>query len=794
MKNILRNFWITLTRFKMASILNILGLTVAFTVFMIIMSQTYWELTYNRDIKQHEQIFRLSLGTSAEIDPKNVYISRLFGETIGTSSAVVEAYSPIFTWSRAFIKTTDMQGQKHETKSAHILVSPNITELLSFESLLGDFKRLQEPNAAIIPQSLANLLFPNEYPIDNSIIFPKSKDTLHVVAVYKDLPNNCSFENGVYSNIGDFRIHDEGDWSFIYYYKLYSSKTKLEFEKQAKAKVIEMIKQTNAIDNNEHDNELNDIIQIFLEPISNLYYSAMAGNSHFGNRTLTNLLITIAIIIILIAVINYINFFMALVPIRIRSVNINKVFGTSTAALRLNIMGEAVGLLLLSFVLALLLVQCLSDTFISGFIDSSLKIKDNLFIISTTGILMMVTGALAGLFPAFYITKFNPALVLKGSFGRSKQGQRLRSALIIFQFVISIILIICVFFVYLQNRYLQKYDYGFHRDCLITVEVGEKIASQPQAFLSELRKNPSIESIAYADRTIVDVVSFWTRTYNGEKIGYYCLPVSWNYPEFMGLKLVEGRFFTEDDNSKNGTFIFNEIAAKKYNIKVGDFLLGHNEPAEIVGIVKDFNFNSLKYDIEPLALYEFGYNAPRVPSVAHIRLTSTANFKQVAALISLSMQEITPSLEADKIEITPFNATLESLYIKEINLAKIVSIFSLVAILISLMGVFCIVVFENQHRRKEIAVRKIHGATAQLILGMFNRKFIIILLISFAVAAPIAYFCVTKWLYSFAYRIPVYWWVFAGGFLIVAFITLLTVTLQTFSAANENPVKLLKTE
>jgi putative ABC transport system permease protein len=303
--------------------------------------------------------------------------------------------------------------------------------------------------------------------------------------------------------------------------------------------------------------------------------------------------------------------------------------------------------------------------------------------------------------------------------------------------------------------------------------------------------------VAYAFAPLVNVGMGWGRSYNGESIRFSYQPVSWNYLEFMGLQMIEGRTFIEEDASKTGgTIIFNEAAAKMYNIKLGDFIEGHNwnEKAEIVGIVKDFNFTSLQDNIEPLALYEFGCKGWLVPSVAHIRLSPDADFKKTSEFIAAAMPTVDPSLELDKITIVPFDMTIENLYTKEISLTKIISLFSLVAIIISLMGVFGIVVFENQHRRKEIALRKIHGSTARLILGMFNRKFIYILLISFVIAAPIAYFAVNKWLSGFAYKTPVYWWVFVGGFLIVAFITLLTVTLQTFRTANENPVKALKND
>jgi putative ABC transport system permease protein len=760
---------------------------------MVIMSQSYWELTFNKKIKQHERIFRLY---SVENDGELCGItSRPHGETVGKSSPSVEVYACVSASGNGLVKTLETNEQANEAKTYLTKASPSITDLLSLECLEGDFQRLKEPNTAIISQTLANILFSGSSPIE-SITFSDNWVTynLNIVAVYKDLPENCTFKNGIFSNIGDDLLTNKSVRSFRYFYKLNDKNAKQDVEMLAGR----INKELNAPDEDDEDEEDEETCY-FLEPFSNLYYSELVNyfSDETGNKTLTNLLTSIAIIILLIAIINYINFFMALVPLRIRNININKVFGTPTSALRWNIIGETVGILLLAFGLALLMVEALSDTSINDLIVTSLKIENNLFVVTMIGILLIIIGVVVGLFPAFYITKFNPAFVLKGSFGRSKKGQIFRNTLIVFQFTISITLIISASFIYLQNRFMQKYDYGFNRDCLITVRVSNKMASEPQTFLSELRKNPAIEDVGYAAFSIVGIGQSWGRSYNGEQITFTNFAVAWNFPEFMGLTLKEGRFFMEDDDSKiGGTIIFNETAAKQYNIKVGDFLFTHTEKelTEIVGIVKDFNFSSLQKKIEPLALFQFGKNKWYQNAVAHIRLSPDADFKQSCEFIASTIQKLDPTLEPEKIVITPFDESIENLYTKEMNLTKIISLFSIVAIIISLMGVFGIVVFENQHRRKEIALRKIHGSTVALILGMFNRKFIIILFISAAIAIPLAYVGITKWLSGFAYRTPMHWWVFLLGFIVVAFITLLTVTLQTFHSANENPVKALKRE
>jgi putative ABC transport system permease protein len=767
---------------------------VAFTVFIVIMTQTYWELTFNKKIKQHERIFRMvSVDQDGNFSP---VASRPHGETIGKSSPPIEVYTCISPSGEGLIKTIETNDPMKEVNTYLTKSTPSITDLLSLECVAGDFKRLEEPNAAIISKTLSDLLFSENDPLA-SVVFSNSwvALNLNIVAVYKDLPNNCTFKNGIFTNVGDHLLTEKSNRSYRYFYKLKDANAKNDVELIAN-KIYKEMRTADEDEEDEEDDEEENREKYLLEPFSNLYYSHVPFGET-GSKALTNLLTSIAIIILLIAIINYINFFMAMVPLRIRNVNINKVFGTPTSALRLNITGETVGMLILAFGLALLTVQYLSDTFINDLMVTSLKIENNLFIITMIAVFMIIIGIIVGLFPAFYITKYNPALILKGSFGRSKQGQIFRNTLIVFQFTISVILIIGAAFIHIQSRYMQKYDYGFNRDRLVTVRVSDKIASEPQAFVTELRKNKYIEDVGYAAFSIIGVGQGWGRNYNGENISFSNLMVSWNYPECMGIKLSEGRFFMEEDAAKiGGTIIFNETAAKQYNIKVGDFIVGHNdrEKAEIVGIVKDFNFTSLQNKIEPLALYECGVQRWWKPSVAHIRLTPDADFKQTSQFIASVLQKLDPTFAPEKISITSFDESIENLYTKETNLTKIISLFSVVAILISLMGVFGIVVFENQHRRKEIALRKIHGSTATLILGMFNRKFIYILLISFVIAAPIAYFGIVKWLSGFAYRTPIYGWVFAGGFLLVAFITLLTVTLQTLSVANENPIRAIKTE
>ncbi len=526
------------------------------------------------------------------------------------------------------------------------------------------------------------------------------------------------------------------------------------------------------------------------ESIDEFYFSDIPTYFEKGNKPLSIILFSVAMIIILIALINYINFFMALVPIRIRSVNISKVFGASLLSLKANIMFEAIGIVLLSFLLSLPLVQYISTLEIGEFTSVSLAILDNIPMVIFTFLLAIGVALITGLFPAYYINKFSPALILKGSFGRSKSGRKFRAILSTFQFVISMSLTIIALFVLVQNKYLKSYDYGFERENMLTTRLNGEVMQSKDVFSSELRRNTDIIDIAYSDNSIFNFGMGWGRDINGEEVNFSCLPTSWNFPEFLGLELVDGRFFIEEDKTKpGGTAIFNETAAKLYKLKVGDKFYGHaNDLAEVVGIVKDFNFRSLHQEIKPVCLYEFGSAGWRDPSMLNIKYRQGADLGKVREFIVNTILDISPNTNPENIEITHLNQDLDAIYKKEDKLSQVISVFSIVSILISLLGLFGIIVFETQYRRKEVAIRKVHGSSIQEILLLFNSQIVRVLCISAIISIPISWFIVKGWLSSFAYKVPLYWWVFASAIAIVSIIVISVVTAQTFKSAKDNPV------
>lgn len=789
MKNILQNFWVTLTRFKMASTLNIVGLAVAFSVFAIIMMQSYWEFTYDTNFKDHQRIIRLENSLMSQ-DNRQTTFSRPMGDAIGENTLSVDQFTAVQVGRLLGVAVNDNQNQIVNLSIRGMGATTSFTDIFSLECVNGDLSRFKEPKSAIISQSDAEKMFPNLDPIDK--IVWAGNDTMTVVAVYKDFPENCTFPNSLIYQLGDENIENSGNWNYDYYFKMVNEDAVMSAKTEFANTLYERFPNEDSRTEVEVKKYLSD--NLYVVTMADIYFKG-TGNGAAGNQTLTSILVAIAILIIGIAVINFINFFMALVPVRIRAININKIFGTPTIALRLNIIGEALGTVLVAFGISVFILYGIQTSFITEFMKNSILLGDNVKVIFATGIIALIVGLLAGLYPAYYITKFPPMMVLRGGFGHGKAGRRLRLTLVTVQYVISIALIIGSMFVSIQTSYMRNIDMGYNRDRLITVPVGE-IANQPEAFLDMLKQNPAIEGVTYSDNNILNIGMSWGRMFKGENVFFTSMPVSWDYPQFMNFTLVDGRFFTQNDVSKtSGTMIINEAAVKKYGIKVGDFISGHGqEEAEVVGIVKDFNYRSAKNEIEPIVLYEFGSDGWRTPSVANIRISSKADYQEVSQTISSAMKTLNPKLTDEQIVIKPFDESVESLYQSEDNLASIISIFSFVAIIISLVGVFGLVVFEMQYRRKEISLRKVHGATSMSIPIMINKKFVAITIVASVIAIPLAYIGVWTWLQGFAVKTPLHWWVALVAVALVWLITILIVTFQTLKTAYENPVKSLKSE
>ncbi|MBO5818327.1 MAG: FtsX-like permease family protein, partial [Bacteroidales bacterium] len=513
-------------------------------------------------------------------------------------------------------------------------------------------------------------------------------------------------------------------------------------------------------------------------------------------KTTTIILLLVAILVVGIAFINYINFFFALVPERIRAVNTKKVLGSSRTALILSTLKESFWLILMALAVAAILVMLFNMTQLTHLISASTQFSDNVPVLLLTLLIAIVISLVASLYPAFYITSFEPAMVLKGSFAATTAGRRLRYVLIGLQFVISITLIVCSTFISLQRRYMINFDIGIDKEQLLYVHTSEYIGSNAEAVEEQLKTNPQITDVTWgAGNFLAFERMSWGREWKDRLINFQCYPVATNFVEFMGIEMTEGRsFLPQDKNCENGVFIFNESARRQFGMTLHDRIHGHAGQVEIVGFCDDFCFQSLKEEVSPFALYVFGADPWWHPSTIFIRVAANADYAQVMKHIGTVLSQWDAVNSPDEWQISFFDENLNDTYKKEQSLSQLIGIFTLIAIIISLMGVFGLVMFETQYRRKEIALRRVNGASVNEILAMFCSRFVKIVLVCFVLAAPLSWLIVNRYLSTFAHRCPMYWWVFVLALLAVLFVTILVVVLRSWHAATAHPAESLKTE
>ena len=484
-------------------------------------------------------------------------------------------------------------------------------------------------------------------------------------------------------------------------------------------------------------------------------------------------------------------------PLRIKSINTQKVLGSSAGILRASLLFEAVGISLLAFLCSLFIVWGLGHMGWLYFVQADTALSAYPGLVGGLAALSVIIGLIAGIYPSLYMTSFPPAVVLKGSFGLSSSGKKLRTALIGFQFVVSIVLIISAMFVRQQNRFMQKYSLGFDKDQVVVVELnGNIMRNHKDSYVGGLKEYPGIEDVAFCRQKFGSEDSYrtWSGIYKEQSVGFTSLAVSWNFFKVMGIPLIGGRMPTESDEKGNSySYVFNKQMRDKWSMEPNDimripWLEEESADGSLIGFVDDVKFTSLRQGVSELG---FVINEPSLMLYSFIRVKAGSDIVGVVDHIRQTVARLDPTYPC---EVEFYDEIFDHLYHQERNLSTMILLFSLLAVIISIVGIFGLVIFETQYRRKEIGIRKVFGATVHEILVMFNKIYFRIVCVCFIIAAPLAYYGVRKWLEGFAYKTPIYWWIFAFALLIVSLITMFTVTFQNWRAANANPVDSIKTE
>ena len=799
----IKNFISNLKRYKVSSLLNILGMSVAFASAYVLFLWGVNELTYNSTLRDADSTFRLQFGKYPTAGPESPFERTAF-VTANLAHRFASANEDIlegFGKMERYIGTSPLPirvpvGEREDT----ITIQENwgyaaMPKVMGFNIIDGNVDDLEIHNNIILCESFARA---HGFWVGDVIYDVYQRRSLTVCAIFEDFPDNCWF-TGLQSYIADpptqKLINDNVNGNYNYFYRLKDKKLKEAFIENCYNSLMQQEGMEISLDS------LKKEVPIELCPLSEAAFDTDTNSLGLvidKNLSYTQLIIVAAIL--LIAFVNYFNFFMAMLPGRVRRMNVEKVFGAPLWLLRLRLLFESLGIVTIALLLAALIIVFVAPEInYDEIMRRPIYLSENLPTVLKFVILALLMAVVTSIYPIYYLTSVSAAFAVKKSFGNTVAGHRLRYALLSVQFFITLVLIIVTMFIKHQTNYMVNYDMGFDKENVHVVYVNTKHLE----FESILKQSLLVEDVAFAyDGYIIrDYRMGWGRHVKGrgegESISFQVMPVSYSFLRMLGIEIVEGRDFVLEDEYGGGAYIFNEKARDAYNLKVGDVVGAWNGDAPIVGFCKDFNFRPLSMNTVPFAFIVMGTKQP-ASYCPYIKAAPGVPVEEFYAYVRECFAQLTgKSVEDEAIKRLEFEALshqIATAYQSEEGFAFVVGIFSLISIALSLMGVFGLVFFETQYRRREIALRKVHGASVNDILLMFVWQYVKIVLASFAVALPVGYIIVSGWLQGFAYPVPIKPWIFIFALVAVAAVTSVIVLVRAYGVANDNPINSLYAE
>ena len=548
--------------------------------------------------------------------------------------------------------------------------------------------------------------------------------------------------------------------------------------------------------------------KLYAQPLSEVYlHSTSVGNriGPIGDILYVRIFFLISIFILIICSINFINLSTALAGKRAKEVGLRKVLGSNRKLLIRQFLVEAWIYSFLAFLIGLVVLEFVLPVF-GSMTNKSLQVwnlNNPLWILLVIS-LPVILGCLAGLYPAFYLTHFQPAKVLKGQFQSGKKNKLFRNGLVVFQFGISSVLIIATLILYQQLHFLQNKKLGFDNNHLLVLPKVERLGNKLESFKDELLELPQIKAIGISDATPPYV---WNQDYyqaehrSAPQVPLNAITSDHDFLGTMHIDLIAGRDFSENFPTDTNNVIINEAAIKalgwqKEDVLGKELLYAENLKYKVIGVMKDFHISSLRYNIEPLAIFLYHNNK------YHNHHTSlTIRFDE--SLQSLQQtQQLLSQIEKGWGEIVPFlpfeynfmDSLFTETYASEIQTAWVLSLFTIFGILIGVLGLFGLAIFTGETRKKEIGIRKILGAKVFQIYFMLTKEYVKLILIAFVLASPVAYYLMRSWLQNFAYKVPINWSSFVVPFVIMIVIAALAVSYQSIRVSWLNPVDMIRDE
>ncbi len=793
MRSILRN--------KVFSILNVTGLSVGLASCLLILIYVKNELSYDTYNVNYDHTYRViqHFGGS-EGDLRDVVLPVSEYQVWGNAPvapALKEFYPQIesvFRFTSSFNWLVEYEGNRFQEKNV-VFGDSTFYQVFSWDWLGGNAETaLVRPNTIILSKKLAEKYFGNENPVGESLLMD-GEDLYEVTGVY-NIPSNSHFSVDAIismSTFHGFRPQIFDSWGYVDFYTYFTLNKQADI-KALSAKIPEFLA-THYTDNYGYT--------LQFEALGDAYLNSEAGRQPgpVGSKNNIYLFISVAVFILLIACINFINISTARSIDRAKEVAVRKTLGSNKGPLISQFLIESVMITFFAGLLAIAMVS-FGYRYLEILIGKPLLV-DWLFAPGNllVGILLvLVLGVLAGLYPAFVLSNYRPIQVLRGSFKNSSKGIWLRKSLVVIQFALSIMLLAGTAIVYQQLNYIRDYDKGFESEQVLVIDFGgdPKVKRDLQYIKTELQKHGAVESVALSRATPGDFFPNAGTTIEGptgEKVSESpaIYEIDEDFVPTYDMKMVAGRNFSKDfPTDTTMALMVNEAAARLYGYSNPEDIVGKSfsqwgREGKVVGVIEDFNYVSLHNDVEPLTLrYSIWWSTEKFS----VKLKSK-DMRGALNDIEAIWKEAVPSY--------PFNAHFNDIsfndqYEADERFGMIFYSFSVLAIFVACLGLFGLTIYTTNQRAKEIGIRKVLGASIQRIVGILSLDFIKLFGIALLLAIPVSYFTMSSWLGSFAYQTSIGWEVFVFAALISLVVSLLTMSFKTVGAAMSNPTQVLKDE
>ena len=810
-KNYFKIAWRNLLKNKIFSLINIAGLASGLACFILIALYVVDEMSYDKYNEKASRIYRVN---SDIVFGGNKMHMAVTADPMG--AALKKDYPQVEEYVRFYASS----GAKLIKKGNIFINEPNVAhadstlfDVFTLPAISGDTKNaLNEPNTVVITESTAKKYFDVADAVGKTIETNDNNSTLYkVTAVIKDIPQHSHFNYDFIFSMDNVN-YDWGQYTshnFHTYLLLKKGTDYRVFEKNFSQYidkyVIPFVQQYMKINSVAEMEKAGNKLQYSLMPLTDIHLRSdrVAELSVNGSRQYVYIFSAVALFVLLLACVNFMNLSTARSAGRAKEVGIRKVLGTEKKSLITQFLTESILMAVISLLIAIGIVWA-GLSYFNNLSGKNFAITDLLkpdYIVFLL-LLPLAVGFMAGIYPAFYLSSFKPVSVLKGKINAGFTKNNLRNVLVVFQFATSIMLIVCTIIVYRQLNFIQTKKLGFNKDQVLVVNNTYALGKNATAFKNEITKLAGVNSATFAGFLPVSNSSRSNNSYSKETVmdaenslSTQVWVIDYDYVKTLGMEMLSGRNFSKQYGSDSSAIIINETAARflGYDNPIGKKLYTNFDGSPttnlvaftIIGVVKNFHYESLKQTVAPL-LFRLG---DRTGATAFKISTSNVQglvkniedkWKTMASGMSFSYQFLDES----------FNI----IYRQEQRTAKLGLTFAVIAILIACLGLFGLATYIAEQRIKEIGVRKVLGATVSNITSMLSKDFLKLVLLSAIIAFPVAWWAMHKWLQDFAFRVNISWWVFVLSGVIALLIALLTVSSQAIKAALSNPVKSLRSE